>query len=54
MSAKPWIPVSDKLPEREGYFAVRFADGSEDQKFYRIRKKDIRGFLSEDEITHWR
>jgi len=50
-----WIDVKEKLPEREGYFRVKFKNGSEDEKPFRIRpKKNIRGFMTLEEVTHWR
>lgn len=49
-----WIPVSERLPETEGYYAVRFENGVEDEKPFRIRpKKNIFGFMTTDKVTHW-
>ena len=51
---KLWIPVSERLPETEGYYAVRFENGVEDEKPFRIRpKKNIFGFMTTDKVTHW-
>jgi hypothetical protein len=49
-----WIDVNDYLPEVEDYYKVKFKDGSEDEKPFRIRpKKNIYGFMTEKPITHW-
>jgi hypothetical protein len=49
-----WIPVADRLPETEGYYAVRFENGIEDEKPFRIRpKKNIFGFMTMEKVTHW-
>ena len=34
-----WIPVTERLPETEDYYAVRFENGVEDEKPFRIRPK---------------
>jgi hypothetical protein len=31
-----WIPVTERLPETEGYYAVRFENGVEDEKHLRV------------------
>lgn len=50
-----WISVKDKLPNKESYYDVKFDDGTEDQKPYRIRpKQNIKGFMTEKNVTHWR
>ncbi len=50
-----WINVNDKLPEKEGYYSVKFKDGSTDQKPFRIRiNKNIRGFMTEKEVISWK
>ncbi len=55
MPATDWINASDKLPETEGYYGVRFDDGSTDEKPFRIRpEKNIRGFMTEKNVTQWR
>lgn len=49
-----WIPVEEKLPETEGYYKVKFDDGTEDEKPFRIRpKQNIHGFMTMDNVTHW-
>ena len=50
-----WINVNDELPKEEGYYDVKYADGSEDSKPFRIRpNKNILGFMTEKDVTHWR
>lgn len=50
-----WIDCSEKLPDVEKYYAVKFEDGTTDEKPFRIRpKKQIRGFMTEANVTHWR
>lgn len=49
-----WIPVTERLPETENYYRVKFLNGDEDEKPFRIRpKKNILGFMVMDEVTHW-
>ncbi len=49
-----WKSVKDELPKKEGYYRVRFSNGEEDEKPFRIRpSKNIYGFMTEDEVTHW-
>ena len=49
-----WIPVTERLPETEDYYAVRFENGVEDEKPFRIRpKKNIFGFMTMWKVTHW-
>lgn len=49
-----WTSVSDALPTTEGYYKVRFDNGIEDEKPFRIRpSKNIHGFMTEDKVTHW-
>ena len=51
---KTWIPVTERLPETESYYAVRFENGVEDEKPLRIRpNKNIFGFMTMDKVTHW-
>jgi len=53
-SSYSWVSVDDKLPEVEDYYAVKFRNGDEDEKPFRIRpSKNIRGFMTEQEVTHW-
>ena len=41
-----WIPVTERLPETENYYRVKFLNGDEDEKPFRIRpKKNILGFM---------
>lgn len=50
-----WISVIERLPEKEGYYNVRFEDGVEDEKPFRIRpKKNIFGFMTMKKVTHWK
>lgn len=49
-----WISINEELPKKEGYYAVKFENGIEDEKPFRIRpKKNIFGFMSMENITHW-
>lgn len=49
-----WIPVTQSLPILEGYYKVKFEDGTIDEKPFRIRPhKNIHGFMTLDKITHW-
>jgi len=49
-----WIPVTERLPTSEAYYAVRFKNGKEDEKPFRIRpKQNILGFMTMEEVTHW-
>ncbi len=51
---KKWIDLSIERPNKENYYRVRFDDGTEDQKPYRIRpKQNIDGFMTERVVTHW-
>lgn len=55
MNEKKWISVDDEMPKTEGYYEVKFANGETDEKPFRIRpKKNIYGFMTEDQVTHWR
>lgn len=50
-----WIKVEDRMPELEGYYEVKFKDGNTDEKPFRNRpSKNIKGFMTMEEITHWR
>ena len=54
MSKTQWISVNDKLPEIEGYYKVKFENGETDSKPFRIRlSRNIYGFMTEDNVTHW-
>jgi hypothetical protein len=49
-----WVSVEDRLPENEDYYAVRFENGVEDEKPFRIRQeKNILGFMTTEKVTHW-
>lgn len=49
-----WMPVTERLPKTEKYYAVKFKNGDEDEKPFRIRpKQNIFGFMTTDEVTHW-
>lgn len=50
-----WIKVTTKLPEKEGYYKVKFKDGTIDQLPFRIRpNKNIRGFMTEGVVIAWK
>lgn len=50
-----WINVNKELPKEEGYYDVKYEDGEEDSKPFRIRlNKNIHGFMTLKPITHWR
>ncbi len=50
-----WIPVKERLPEIERYYSVKFENGTEDEKPFRIRpSKNILGFMTMDKVTHWK
>jgi hypothetical protein len=54
MKSVLWIPVTERLPKKEDYYAVRFENGVEDEKPFRIRpNKNILGFMTMDKVTHW-
>lgn len=49
-----WISVTKQLPKIEGYYKVKYKDNTEDEKPFRIRpNRNIRGFMTEKEVTHW-
>ena len=51
---RSWISVTERLPTTEGYYKVKFENGEEDEKPFRIRpKKNILGFMTMDKVTHW-
>lgn len=51
---KNWISVDEKLPKAENYYHVRFENGDEDEKPFRIRpSRNIFGFMTEMNVTHW-
>lgn len=42
-------------PMKEGYYDVKFEDGTEDEKPFRKREHlNIRGFMTTKKVTHWR
>lgn len=50
-----WVELSVITPSKEGYYDVRFNDGTEDSKPFRIRPtKSIFGFMTDKPVTHWR
>lgn len=50
-----WIDVNKELPKTEGYYDVKYIDGNEGSKPFRIRpSKNIYGFMTLDIVTHWR
>jgi hypothetical protein len=52
---KNWIPVSDRLPDKEGYYSVKYDDGSTDVKPFRIRRsKNIYGFMTLKKVIAWK
>jgi hypothetical protein len=49
-----WVKVEDRLPEIEGYYKVKYDDGTEDEKPFRIRpRNNIHGFMTMNIVTHW-
>lgn len=52
---RKWISVKDSLPTKQDYYNVKYENGEEDQKPFRIRpEKNIFGFMTEQIVTHWR
>lgn len=50
-----WINVTDRLPEKEGYYSVKYDNGEVDQKPFRIRpNKNIKGFMTMNNVIEWR
>lgn len=50
-----WISVKDRLPEEEGYYQVKFENGVEDEKPFRIRpSKNIYGFMTMEKVIEWK
>ena len=49
---KNWIELEKEQPKTEGYYRVKFEDGQEDKKWFRIRpSKNIKGFLVEGKVV---
>lgn len=52
---KNWNDLTEKQPKKEGYYKVKYEDGTEDEKPFRIRpKQNIKGFMTMTKVTHWR
>lgn len=50
-----WISVNDRLPDSENYYDVKFENGEEDEKPFRIRpNQNILGFMTSQTVTHWK
>lgn len=50
-----WINVDTELPTTEGYYGVKFEDGTTDEKPFRIRpSKNIHGFMTMNKVIEWR
>ena len=50
-----WIDVKEAIPAIEGYYDVKFDDGTTDEKPFRIRlKRNVLGFMTEKNVTHWK
>ncbi len=50
-----WISVHDSLPKKEGYYTVKYDDGSTDRKPFRIRpNSNILGFMTEKNVIAWK
>lgn len=50
-----WIKCSDRLPEKEMYYTVKFKDGTTDRIPFRIRpRQSIHGFMTENEVIEWK
>jgi hypothetical protein len=55
MAKNEWISVVDELPTIQKYYKVKYSNGVEDMKPFRIRPtKNILGFMTENEVTHWK
>ena len=53
--SEKWVACSDRLPDTEDYYSVRYSNGVEDRKPFRIRpSRGIRGFMTEDNVVAWR
>lgn len=53
--AKKWKSVDKELPRKESYYSVRYENGEEDRKPFRIRpSKNIMGFMTERVVKEWR
>jgi hypothetical protein len=52
---RPWKDLKVEQPQKEDYYRVKFEDGTEDHKPWRIRpKQNICGFMTMDNVTHWK
>jgi hypothetical protein len=52
---REWIKVTDRLPNKEGYYSVKYDNGEVDQKPFRIKpSKNINGFMTMDKVIEWR
>ncbi len=52
---KDWIKTTERLPEIEDYYTIKYENGEEDEKPFRIRpKKNIYGFMTENIVVYWR
>lgn len=50
-----WYDITIAKPAQEGYYTVKYEDGTTDEKPFRIRlRSGINGFMCEREITHWK
>jgi Protein of unknown function (DUF551) len=53
-AAKPrWIPVSERLPDREGWFAVKTESPSTFDKGYFNKTLGIFDDINYSKVTHW-
>ncbi len=50
-----WVDATISLPTTEGYYKVKFDDGTEDEKPFRIRpNQNIYGFMAEKNVIQWK
>ena len=50
-----WRKCSESLPLKEGYYKVKYDNGEEDIKPFRIRpSKNIKGFMTENNVIEWK